>query len=120
MSSAASPVPRSDRSTAEEYHPSGAADWCLLCAVGYKLVFTSSLAKSHALDQLSAELSGYKLDIAILTETACHEPSIIVKDCSSSTEVLIGGDDRFPGLRRASWENYVRRHLALYRRLFGR
>src|SRR6218665_2922005 len=78
------------------------------------------LLKSHALDQLSAELSGYKLDIAILTETACHEPFIIVKDCSSSTEVLIGGDDRFPGLRRASWENYVRRHLALYRRLFGR
>src|SRR6218665_3847546 len=101
-------VPRSDRSTAEEYHPSGAADWCLPCAVGYKLVFTSSLAKS-------AELPGYKLDVAILTETACQEPSIIIKDCSSSTEVLIGGDDRFPGLRRSFWENYVRRHLALYR-----
>src|SRR6218665_2947627 len=65
MSSAASPVPRSDRSTAEEYHPSGAADWCLPWAVGY-------------------------------------------------TEVLMGGDDRFPGLRRSFWENYVRRHLALY------
>src|SRR6218665_812344 len=72
------------------------------------------------LSGLSAELAGYKLDIAIFTETACHDTSIIVKDCSPCTEVLIGGDDRVPGLRRASWENYVRRHLALHRSLLGR
>ena len=84
------------------------------------IINANSLAKPHALEQLSAELIGYKSDIAIVTETHLktkHHPNIIkvagfqlfrrdrlgrcrggvavlVRDDYDAAEVQLSGDDR--------------------------
>jgi len=60
---------------------------------GIYIINASSIAKPHAIDQLKAELCGYGLDLAIITEThlkAKHKDSISMDFLSSVAIDYVG------------------------------